>query len=204
MSNRFFLRAAVVLVAALPLATACAREKEVRGDYVVGLSTVDDSERYGPYLVELARDFNSRAGREILKVSLDPSWVTSPIRLTWHLQERDGKLGWGQWTGESSKSDTIGRGGIVEREAVVMRMNLELDRLAFVSAAAQWAKSGVGPAGSDDWLGRILFFHEAGHGLTFDHDETNERSVMFPVVNNTLDKDLDGFFERVRGYVDSI
>ncbi len=130
--------------------------------------------------------FNARTCAKVIALVDNADDANSHIVLTKGLQQRDGKVGWGQWERISYSGGPTGTD-----ETLVYTMSLEFDYDYVYNRL-----------GSDNESKRKsltnLFDHEIGHGLQMEHDTTNTRSVMYPDISGT--KDFEPFFKDVRRF----
>ena len=142
----------------------------------------------------LVEDFNSNAGFTALTMVDNTNDANSIVEFREGIEESEGKIGYGQSsfrTVTSPVTDNL-RGKSIETKNYYS-MNLEFDTDFF--------KERMGKDSSDPERQRLqlLFFHEVGHGLTFNHEDV-ATSVMYPYINQSEGVDFYGFFQKVRSF----
>jgi hypothetical protein len=168
----------------------------------LAMGSVDDQKLYGRYLADMIDDFNAMAERPVLRFEPDPALADGSVLVSEDLFASTRNLGEGGPVDYSSTGLFAEGGGLAVGRSVERSIKLVFDRGTFFDGFLDWDSRGRGGDFSDDRRARILFLHEVGHGLTMDHDDGDERSIMFPKFTWWWDKDYDGYFRRVRHYFD--
>lgn len=142
----------------------------------------------------LVQDFNSNAGFIALTMVDSSNDANSIVEFRKGIEESEGKIGYGQSSFRAVTAPVTDnlRGKSIETKNY-FSMNLEFD--------ADFFKERMGKDSSDSERQRLqlLFFHEVGHGLTFNH-ENIPASVMYPYINQAQGVDFYGFFQKVRAF----
>ena len=140
------------------------------------------------YLVD---SFNNDVGFDALTLAQEDDAANSFVTVTKGLEERDGKVGWGQWIRvtevEGGASGFIGGGG---RKVYRYSMKLEFDE-EYIST--RWSSR----SDSDEYELRKLFYHEVGHGLQMNH-VTDSSDIMYYDISGQ--KSFSVFYRNVRNY----
>ncbi len=147
----------------------------------------------------LFKEYNRRAGREYLTQVFTLDQANSLIKLDNDLVSSENKLGYGSWQLDTVETDRV-QVGIARTKQIknYYSMNIEFDAGFFLKNVSL-------DQHSFEWRRLfVLFCHEVGHGLTFDHDLDNKSSVMFPVIGSPDDADLDAYFKRVDQFFDEL
>ena len=101
-----------------------------------------------------------------------------------------GKVGLGQWVTQSRQDNPLVIvPGEKPTETILYSMNVQFDQ--------DYLKNGT------RYDLQKLFYHEVGHGLELNHNETNEKDVMYPDVGVGDTKDFDSYFKYVKSYMAS-
>lgn len=191
MVKRTFFSGLIILI--ISICVSCGSQKEYHiKDYNLFINTTN------PSLISASKRliarFNLLAGAQVIRSVDNKEEANSLITFTSGLQERDGKLGYGQWETETTKdAPTISLQGKSSKKTIEYSMNLEFDMSYFIKRIN---------ANSNSYEGKelfLLFCHEVGHGLTLDH--TNDiTDVMYPVITNIENKSYDRFFQQVKDF----
>jgi len=139
----------------------------------------------------LISEFNQNAGEPVLKYVDDPRHANSAVIVTKGLEERDGKVGWGQWLSETEEDGSF-LSSTSERR-VTYSMRLEFDEDYLRTRMNETTRKNTTEK-------QKLFFHEVGHGLEMDHSPTKSDLMYYDISG---DKNFDVFFQRVRSYMRS-
>lgn len=138
---------------------------------------------------DLVSRYNSEAGIEALAYTANPEEANSPVYLSKGLNQREGKVGWGQWLSETQERRTyLPQPKSMRTTSYSMRLELDEDFVRLKIASMKEA---------DQTDIRKLFYHEVGHGLQMGHDP-DPASVMYYDI--TGDKDFSAYFVNVRGF----
>lgn len=182
----------LILVLAMPLFNACGSfkydVKEVK-KYKIHMESSDAEVQ--KQFEELIVKYNDKIGFEALTYEASATDANSTATLTAGLQNRDGKVGWGQWTKESKQESPFERpvGARPERvESYSMQLEFDMDYYN--------QRMNTSDEEKQTQLYK-LFAHEVGHGFQMNHD-TDVRSVMYPDISG--DKDFEPYYERVRSF----
>jgi hypothetical protein len=137
----------------------------------------------------LVSKYNSEAGFEALSYTANPDDANSPIYLSKGLNQREGKVGWGQWLSETEERRTyLPQPKALRTTSYSMRLELDED---FMRLKINSMKE------SDQIDVRKLFYHEVGHGMQMDHDP-DVSSVMYYDISG--DKDFPAYFSKVQAF----
>ena len=142
----------------------------------------------------LIKDYNGLAGSTVLAYTDHADEANSSIKITKGLVTSSAgglgpvKVGLGQWLSETSiDSPAATLPGQTAKETIRYSMRVEFD-LEYMTNKTHYEL-------------QKLFFHEIGHGLELNHDESNIHNVMYPDVGAGETKDFDAYFAYVRSYM---
>lgn len=143
----------------------------------------------------LIDEFNDYTGFDVLSYASSPDAANSSVILTEGLREKTGgKVGLGQWLSETKSDGPISAPGSRPQREVSYSMRLEFD--------AAYIRTNIGHKDRAKIIdNQKLFFHEVGHGLELNHDDTSTRNVMHSNIDG--DKDFEPFFVLVRNYMNA-
>jgi hypothetical protein len=179
------------LVLALIL-TSCGAQvdkKEVK-TFVLGLKQGNES--FKPLIKHLIEDYNTNVGQTVLEFSETMDGANSPILITKGLEQRDGKVGWGQWFASTERSGTtVSVPGVRSSETTRYSLQVEFDE-DFLATSEKEVK-----AGELSIEVRKLFAHEVGHGFQLQHVVPKD-DVMY--CNISGEKDFSTYWPRVRAF----
>ncbi len=158
--------------------------------YVMALKQGDQS--FKPILKRLIDDYNDHVGYQVIEYSESPDAANSPVLITKGLENRDGKVGWGQWFSQTERRGTsIPVPGQKTTETTTYSLQVEFDE-DFLSSNQKEQSPGV-----MNLEIRKLFAHEVGHGFQMGH-APNERDIMYFDISG--DKDFATYWPQVRGF----
>ena len=179
------------LVLALIL-TSCGAQvdkKDVK-TFVLGLKQGDES--FKPLIRHLIEDYNTNLGLTVLEFSETMDGANSPILITKGLEQRDGKVGWGQWFASTERSGTtVAVPGVKTSETTSYSLQVEFDEDFLVSNEKEVKE------GELSLEVRKLFAHEVGHGFQLQH-APELTDVMYYDISG--DKDFAPYWPRVRAF----
>lgn len=187
------------LLSLLPLAllsvlsTACGASYDTEKVKDYRMAVLSDDPKVKAEFANLIEDFNEHAKMRVLTYVADAKDANSAIILTQGLQQRDGKVGWGQWMSNTdSDNPVVTMPGQKAKRTVEFSMRVEFD--------ADYIKSRMVNEDAKKLTEKQkLFFHEVGHGLEMDHNEKDKSDLMFPDISG--EKDFERFFSGVRRYM---
>jgi len=161
-------------------------ERKVK-EYRLGLAGGDV--KLKPLLKALIADYNTQAGFQAMEFVESVDQANSMVYFTEGLEQRDGKVGWGQWLSETRKTG-VNMPGYTIDETTVYTLKAEFD-------AGFFRSHGRLQGGALDMELRKLFAHEIGHGFQMEHhpDQTN---VMYYDI--TGDKNFSQYWPRVQAF----
>jgi hypothetical protein len=137
----------------------------------------------------LIHQYNTEAGIEALHYTSLEDEANSPIYLSKNLNQREGKVGWGQWLSETEERRSyLPEPKTLRTTSYSMRLELDED---FIRTKINSVKD------SDRTDIRKLFYHEVGHGLQMGH-HPDQNSVMYYDISG--DKDFSTYFSDVRAF----
>jgi hypothetical protein len=183
------------LVLSLPMINACGSMKyDVKEIKKYQIHMESDDEAVQSRFQKLVEEYNEKVGMETLTYEASAANANSIATLTAGLQNRDGKVGWGQWTKESKQESPFERPiGSRPKRTESYSMQLEFDMDYFLQRM-----------NSDDPEKQLqlykLFAHEVGHGFQMNHDG-EVSSVMYPDISG--EKEFEPYYERVRSYFEN-
>jgi len=188
-SKKIVQLATVLFVAAGLGACGQSYDDEIIKEY--RLTVTNGTAEHSKIFRALIAEYNRDAGFEALRWVDSAEQANSAIIVTKGLQQRDGKVGWGQWLSETEhdKDFTIVPGERIDR-TITYSMRLEFDQDYIETRSAS-----TDPARLNDV--KKLFTHEVGHGLMLGHANT-PADVMYYDISG--DKDFDSHFEYVRTF----
>jgi len=142
----------------------------------------------------LIKEYNGLAGSSILTYTNNAAVANSSIKITKGLVTSSagglgtGKVGLGQWLSETSIENPVAQlPGQMAKETIRYSMRVEFD-LDYMTTKTHYEL-------------QKLFFHEIGHGLELNHDESDIHDVMYPDVGAGDTKDFNTYFAYVRSYM---
>lgn len=142
----------------------------------------------------LIKEYNGLAGSSILTYTNNAAVANSSIKITKGLVTSSagglgaGKVGLGQWLSETSIENSVAPlPGQMAKETIRYSMRVEFD-LDYMTTKTHYEL-------------QKLFFHEIGHGLELNHDESDIHDVMYPDVGAGDTKDFNTYFAYVRSYM---
>lgn len=185
------LRTLGVLLSIFPL-VSCGNsvEKTEVKKYVMALKQGDQA--FKPLVKRMIDDYNDQVGYQVVEYSESPDSANSPILITKGLEDRDGKVGWGQWFSQTERRGTaIPVPGQKTSEKTTYSLQVEFDE-DFLRSNEKDASPGV-----LNLEIRKLFAHEVGHGFQMSH-APNERDVMYFDISG--EKDFTSYWPQVRGF----
>ena len=163
--------------------------KEVK-TFVLGLQQGDAS--FKPLIKHLIEDYNSNFGQNVLEFSETMDAANSPVLVTKGLEQRDGKVGWGQWFASTERTGTtIAVPGVETSETTRYSLQLEFDEDFLTSNEKQVTD------GELSIEVRKLFAHEVGHGFQLQH-APEQNDIMYYDI--TGEKDFTPYWPRVRAF----
>ncbi len=185
------LKSLYFLVLALIL-TSCGAQvdkKDVK-TFVLGLKQGDES--FKPLIRHLIEDYNTNLGLTVLEFSETMDGANSPVLITKGLEQRDGKVGWGQWFASTERSGTtVAVPGVKTSETTRYSLQVEFDEDFLVSNEKEVKE------GELSLEVRKLFAHEVGHGFQLQH-APELTDVMYYDISG--DKDFAPYWPRVRAF----
>ncbi len=172
--------------------TSCGAQvdkKEVK-TFVLGLKQGDES--FKPLIKQLIQDYNTNVGLTALEFSETMDGANSSILITKGLEQRDGKVGWGQWFASTERSGTtVSVPGVRTRETTRYSLQVEFDE-DFLTSNGKTVKDGeLSPEV------RKLFAHEVGHGFQLQH-VPEQNDIMYYDISG--DKVFEPYWPRVRAF----
>ncbi len=182
----FFPTIFIILLFQINSCKSRVKETEVR-QYKLGMQ--DNNSKYVKAFEKLVKQFNQSLDNNILTFTNNPGEINSTITITKGLNDKTGKIGYGQWIEETKDEGISGifNDGKIEREKVYT-MALEFDE--------QYIETRVIKNDTQSWYDlEKAFTHEAGHGLGYGHVNTQSH-IMYPEISGA--KDLNGFFSEIR------
>lgn len=143
----------------------------------------------------LIREFNAYAGLEVLTYASSPADANSSVTLTVGLREKTGgKVGLGQMLSQTKSDSPVSMPGSHPKQEIRYSMRLEFD--------AAYVNGNLGHKDQQKIVdNQKLFFHEVGHGLEMNHDDSSTRNVMHSNIDG--EKDFEPFFVKVRNYMNA-
>lgn len=174
---------------ALLYVTSCGSTVEENHSKHYVLAYQGDNERVNQALRDLVSEFNQLTGAEVLKYTDDTTKANSFISLTKGLENRDQKIGWGQWITSTSEGESFSHHGHKIDREIDYSMSIELDW--------DYVVSRLNGNSEKHYELQKLLFHEIGHGLQMSHSE-DPKNLMYAKVNGQ--KNFDEFFARVRKF----
>ena len=158
--------------------------------FVLGLKQGDES--FKPLIRHLIEDYNTNLGLTVLEFSETMDGANSPILITKGLEQRDGKVGWGQWFASTERSGTtVAVPGVKTSETTSYSLQVEFDEDFLVSNEKEVKE------GELSLEVRKLFAHEVGHGFQLQH-APELTDVMYYDISG--DKDFAPYWPRVRAF----
>jgi hypothetical protein len=179
----------LVVTAFLAACGANVSRSEVK-EYRVALSGGDVS--FAPTLKRLVEHYNESAGIAALQFVESSDQANSQIYLIEGLEQRDGKVGWGQWFSETERSGVDLPGSTINK-TTTYSFRVEFDA-GFFRANNEMIN------GLPSIELRKLFAHEIGHGFQMDHASEASDVMFFDV---TGDKDFTNYWPRVRAHFEN-
>lgn len=171
------------------LMTSCGMSTQERSVKSFTLSCMNADTALHDGFRALVSKYNSEAGFEALHYTANPDEANSPVYLSKDLNQREGKVGWGQWLSETEERRTyLPQPKAMRTTSYSMRLELDED---FMRLKINSMKE------SDQTDVRKLFYHEVGHGFQMGHDP-EVSSVMYYDI--TGDKDFPAYFTKVREF----
>jgi hypothetical protein len=168
-------------------------EKSSVKSYVLGMKSGD--EKYKPLIKQMIDDYNAGLGMRVLEFSDSMDDANCPVLITKGLEQRDGKVGWGQWFSQTERRGTVVQvPGTVMTETVRYSLQVELDQDFLDSNSKDAAAKGL------NMEIKKLFAHEIGHGFQMSHDPTVSDVMYFDISG---DKDFTTYWPRVRAFFES-
>lgn len=142
----------------------------------------------------LVSDFNHEIGFKALEFVDHIEESNSTVTFNKGLAARTRKLGYGQWvTRTYSEAEIKKYQGQDVHSSVKFGMELEFDKEFFLNRA------GLSEEDHEYQRLRVLFHHEVGHGLQFDHVE-DKSDIMYETIQQSADYDFDRFYESVNQF----
>ena len=154
------------------------------------ISLAEGDVKLVPLLKFLTKAYNEQSGIAALDYVDSPDQANSRIFLVEGLEQRDGKVGWGQWFAESETSGVNLPGSKVDKKTKYT-LQVEFDAAFFRE------HSRIMDNGQPDIDVMKLFSHEIGHGFQMEH-HPDKRDVMYFDV--TGDKNFSSYWPRVRAF----
>ncbi len=185
------LRSFLLIFLLFPLVScgSSVQKSEVK-KYVMALKQGDES--YRPLIRRIIEDYNNNVGYQVLEFTDSPDAANSPILITKGLENRDGKVGWGQWFSQTERrGSVVPLPGQKTTETTTYSLQVEFDE-DFLAANLKEASPGLLNVEI-----RKLFAHEVGHGFQMGH-APNERDVMYFDISG--EKDFSSYWPQVRGF----
>lgn len=179
----------IMVAAFAALFASCGAKLEERKvkQYRLGLAGGDMS--FKPIIKSLVLDFNAQAGFRAIEFVESVDQANSNVFIVEGLEERDGKVGWGQWFAETERTGVNMPGTTLEEETRYS-LRAEFD-------ADFFRKHGKSENGLLDIELRKLFAHEIGHGFQMDH-HVDPSNVMYKDISGN--KDFSDYWPRVRAF----
>ena len=178
-----------VLALILTSCGAQVNKKEVK-TFVLGLKQGDDS--FKPLIKHLIEDYNTNLGQTVLEFSETMDGANSPVLITKGLEQRDGKVGWGQWFASTERSGTtVAVPGVKTSETTRYSLQVEFDE-DFLTTNEKQVKDGELHIEV-----RKLFAHEVGHGFQLQH-VPEQNDIMYYDISG--EKDFTPYWPRVRAF----
>lgn len=185
----------ITLLAAL-CATACGSDYKVVKVKQYRLALTQGDASFKSTFESLINDFNTAAGSTVLTFENDAAKANCSIAVIKDLVKQNadglgtGKVGLGQWVTQSKQDNPVVIvPGEKPTETILYSMNVQFDQ--------DYLKNGT------KYDLQKLFYHEVGHGLELDHNEANQKDVMYPDVGVGDTKDFDSYFKYVKSYMAS-
>ncbi len=142
---------------------------------------------------KLITEFNAFTGFEVLEYAATPDAANSSVTLTPGLREKTGgKVGLGQWLSETKSDSPVTMPGNHPKRQIRYSMRLEFDATYILDNLGHKDRQKIVE-------NQKLFFHEVGHGLEMNHDDSSTHNVMHSNIDG--DKDFEPFFTKVRNYM---
>ena len=142
-----------------------------------------------PLLKLLVQNYNQNAGLTAIQYVDSPESANSRVYFVEGLEERDGKVGWGQWFAETEKTGMDMPGATIDKTT---RYSLQAEFDADFFREHSELENGM-----PSLEVQKLFAHEIGHGFQMEHAPQQSDVMYFDV---TGEKDFNAYWPRVRSF----
>lgn len=156
-------------------------------EYRVALASQDQS--FKPLIKALVDDYNTKVGFSAMEFVDSVDQSNSRILVVEGLENRDGKVGWGQWLSDTESKGLDAPGSTIDKTT---RYSFQAEFDADFFRDNSKISNGLLPT---EIL--KLFAHEVGHGFQLDH-HPDKRNVMYYDI--TGDKDFSTYWRSIHAY----